>query len=170
MDQQTFLRYFSCDNITGLFPYATKIRTGVLLIYNGKLLLVREKSSGNISPPKGLVNWARDRTVFDAALRKLNEETGINLKNTPFDVCSDVYIYSRQYCNEVIIYFTAYVNSAPSGYSGIWADLSQCLYGKFQSSKPSKAVFREIDNSISKARSVLHFDCYQKAAMELNHH
>lgn len=169
MDLKKFLTAFEYSNISRTFPFANNVRTGVLLIYNKKILLVRERSSRNVGPPKGLVDWSVDKTVFDAAIRKLFNETGINLKNKTMDICTNIYMYPRQYCREVIIYFAVFINFHPRLYlrngvdRHIWADLTKGLCDKFDCSESSDVIFRAIDNSLLyKCQNTIHVSSYEK--------
>lgn len=145
------------------FP-GVRVRAGILLVYNGSILLVKERSE-NIGPPKGLVDWGTDASVLDASLRELREETGITVTNKSGCICTDIYMYSRPYQKELIVYYTILINAKPRvhvrkreilGYT--WVDMKQGLSGKFQCSEATKSLFRAIDNSdVCKVTIPLHF-------------
>ena len=150
-----FCNQFTRSNLRKMFPWVENIRAGVLLIYQGRVLLVKERYSGNIGPPKGLAEWSVDATAFDTATRELLEETRLNLKNKSIGVCRNVYMYPRKYRKELMIYFAVFINFKPrlhintdeiSGY--LWADLSKGLYGKYKYSEASTVLFRAVDNSM----------------------
>ena len=141
------------DVVARHFPGA-RVRAGVLLVYNHYLLLVKEKS-GNVGPPKGLVDWSKDDSILDAALRELREETGLNVINKSGDVCTNIYMYHRQYQKELLVYYPVFVNYKPrvhvrkreiSGY--LWADMTEGLSEKFECSEVSSVLFRAVDASL----------------------
>lgn len=142
--------------VTRNFPSiaGTRVRAGILLISNGKLLLVREKS-GNYGPPKGLVDWSIDKSALAAAVRELSVETCVNLKNIPAIICTNLYMYYREHHKELLVYYTVFIRQIPrvhirkshiDGYN--WVNIEEPLSGRFVCSEASSTLFRAIDNSL----------------------
>lgn len=75
-------------------PVEHRIAAGVALIYNNKILLVHPTNSSWKKPTLGIPKGKLDRLdedPMDAALRELEEETGIKLtpdqlESTPYDI------------------------------------------------------------------------------------
>ena len=161
---EKFRSQFTKCALESVFPWVDHIRAGILLVHNGKLLLVREKTSCNIGPPKGLADWSVDATAFDTAMRELLEETGLNLKNKSIAVCTNIYMYPRKHCKELMIYFAVFINFKPRLYirnneisAYIWSDLKDGLSGKYKCSEASSVLYRAIDNSmLHKCTNVIH--------------
>jgi hypothetical protein len=160
-----FLRYY-CDSmlqnphftltretVDENFPGA-RVRAGLLLVNNSKLLLVKEMSQ-NIGPPKGMVDWSKDKSVLNAALRIYREETGLNILNKSFEICSTVYMYYREHFKELIVYYAIFIKYPPrihikkrliGGF--MWVNMRQGVSGKWKCSEASASIFRAIDNSL----------------------
>lgn len=133
------------------FPGA-RIRAGVLLICDRHLLLIHELS-GNIGPPKGIVNWQTDDTVLAASMRALYKETGVRLRN--ITASPNVYMYHREHQKELLIYYPIFIARRPNircghGITGYtWAIMTKCLSGRFSNvSTATSAIFRAIDSSL----------------------
>jgi ADP-ribose pyrophosphatase YjhB (NUDIX family) len=136
-----------------------RIRAGVLLIHNDAKnhrfdLLLVEEESGNFGPPKCLVDWSRDKSVFEAAFRGLQRETGLNVLNKSVDICRNVFVYRREHHKELIVYYAAFVRYSPRVHlqskllSYTWTNLCDGLSGRYSCSESSNVIFRAIDNSL----------------------
>lgn len=60
------------------------MRCGIILIHptNESVLMVKQRSSGKLSIPKGKIKYGKE-TMLQCALREMEEETGINLRQVP---------------------------------------------------------------------------------------
>lgn len=87
----------------------TKIVSGVVIIYDNKILLVHDTKKSKITGygiPKGGVE--RNESVFKAARRELREETGIKIKKKDLDKTNySININKRRYIK--IINYYVYV-------------------------------------------------------------
>jgi ADP-ribose pyrophosphatase YjhB (NUDIX family) len=154
------------DIVAKHFP-GVRVRAGVLLIYNNKILLVEEKS-GNFGPPKGMVNWNVDNSVLDAAFREVREEIGLNIKNKSARLCTNIYMYHREHHKELLVYYAVFIKYQPRIYvrkneivSFVWTPICEPLSGRFTFSESSTTIFRAIDNSIL-------FRCVQTIPLQSN--
>jgi len=113
VDKTTVFQY---EYLKRSFRWAASFRAGIIIICNGKILLVRERpstiSAGFYGFPKGS-GAPPDNTVIDTAIRECYEEVGLMIDKG--QILYPAIVYPRQNVSngELIFYFIVKYTKVP---------------------------------------------------------